>query len=103
MSCTYDGGSHVLLFIENKEGQERRDLIDQFFKGLDLKSPFQDGPNFTPPELSAQQGMILPPLVTSAPSGQAEETSSLAEDTTSSEVQEEAGEAQNPGGFWDQV
>ena len=103
LSCTYDGGSHVLLFIENKEGQERRDLIDQFFKGLDLKSPFQDGPNFTPPELSAQQGMILPPLVTSAPSGQAEETSSLAEDTSSSEVQEEAGEAQNPGGFWDQV
>lgn len=103
LSCTYDGGSHVLLFIENKEGQERRDLIDQLFKALDLEPPFQDGPNFTPLEPSAQQGMILPPLVTSAPSGQAEETSSLAEDTSSSEVQEEAGEAQDPGGFWDQV
>ena len=103
LSCTYDGGSHVLLFIENKEGQERRDLIDQLFKTLDLEPPFQDGPNFTPLEPSAQQGMILPPLVTSAPSGQAEETSSLAEDTSSSEVQEEAGEAQGSGGFWDQV
>ncbi|MCH1461090.1 MAG: hypothetical protein L7U25_01890, partial [Candidatus Poseidonia sp.] len=103
LSCTYDGGSHVLLFIENKEGQERRDLIDQLFKALDLESPFQPSSNFTSPGLSAQQGMILPPLVTSAPGGQAEETSSPAEETSSSEVQEEAGKAQDPGGFWDQV
>ena len=103
LSCTYDGGSHVLLFIENKEGQERKDLIDQFFEALDLVSPFQDEPDFTPPEPSAQQGMILPPLVTSAPRGRAEETSSPAEETSSSEVHGEAAESQDHGGFWDQV
>ena len=96
LSCTYDGGSHVLLFIEDKDGRERRDLVDQLFKALNLESPFQAGPNFAPPVPSAEQGVILPPLVTNTSIVEAEET-------PSSEVQEEAGEVQGSGGFWDQA
>ena len=96
LSCTYDGGSHVLLFIEDKEGRERSDLIDQLFKALDLESPFRARHNSTPPVPSAEQGVILPPLVSSTSIVEAEET-------PSSEVQEEASEAQGSGGFWDQA
>ena len=96
MSCVYEGGTHVLFFIENKNNTIRKDLVDSLFSALDLESPM-DGSimpmaHSSAPPLDAQ---IRPPLVSSTPE---EETEPLA-----NEADPEVDSTNETGTFWDQV
>ena len=96
LSCVYEGGTHVLFFIENKNNAIRKNLVDSLFSALDLESPL-DGSimpmtHSSPPPL---EGQIRPPLVSSTPE---EETKSLA-----NEADSEVDSTNETGTFWDQV
>lgn len=96
LSCVYEGGTHVLFFIENKNNTIRKDLVESLFSALDLESPL-DGSimpmaHSSPPPLEAQ---IRPPLVSSTPE---EETKPLA-----NEADSEVDSTNETGTFWDQV
>ena len=96
LSCIYEGGTHVLFFIENKNNTIRKDLVDSLFSALDLESPL-DGSimpmtHSSPPPL---EGQIRPPLVSSTPE---EETKPLADEADS-----EVDSTNETGTFWDQV
>ncbi len=96
LSCVYEGGTHVLFFIENKNNTIRKDLVDSLFSALDLESPL-DG-SIMPmahSSLPPLEGQIRPPLVSSTPE---EETKPLADEADS-----EVDSTNETGTFWDQV
>ena len=96
LSCVYEGGTHVLFFIENKNNTIRKDLVDSLFSALDLESPM-DGSIMPMAHSSAPplEGQIRPPLVSSTPE---EETEPLA-----NEADPEVDSTNETGTFWDQV
>lgn len=96
LSCVYEGGTHVLFFIENKNNTIREDLVDSLFSALDLESPL-DG-SIMPmahPSAPPLEGQIRPPLVSSTPE---EETKPLA-----NEADPEVDSTNETATFWDQV
>lgn len=101
LSCAYEGGTHVLFFIENKSKKVRLDLIEDLFKSLDLESPLHssDTPLAQPSEISAQS-MVRPPLVSEASidSSNAASSPDVDEDARSPKAS-----AQDTSDFWDNV
>ena len=96
LSCVYEGGTHVLFFIENKNNTIRKDLVNSLFSALNLESPMDLSP--VPMARSGPHpidGQIRPPLVSSTPE---EEKTPLV-----NEADSEGDSTNETGVFWDSV
>ena len=107
LTCSYEGGTHVLFFIEDKNNRTRLDLIENLFKALGLESPLEQQSTFNSVASQASSmNEIRPPLVSQMPADSSEEMPSMDRPEANEEMPldgPETSEKQPPSGFWDQV
>jgi hypothetical protein len=107
LTCSYEGGTHVLFFIEDKNNRTRLDLIENLFKALGLESPLEQQITFNSvASQPSSMNEIRPPLVSQMPADSSEEMPSMDRPEANEEMPldgPETSEKQPPSGFWDQV
>ena len=96
LTCTYEEGTHVLFFIEDKDSRTRTDLIERLFDAIGVEPPLNPSSSQIPSAVQTSSPIeIQPPLDSHTQTQQKEETS-LQDDLDLSREQAE-------GGFWDKV
>jgi len=101
LSCAYEGGTHVLLFIENKGQEARLDLIENLFKALDLESPLHPSDTLlVQPGDTSGQSMVRPPLVSKA---SMDPSNSASSPEVEADARSPKASVQDASGFWDNV
>ena len=97
LSCTHEGGSHVLFFFENKNNNVRMEVLDDLFKALGVENPLHASEaSINQTEQPSSEAMSHPPFVSQAPVDQSK--APLPSEPDAAEVG-----AQEGSGFWDDV